>query len=168
MIKKLFVILLTLFVSVGFAQDETTLVKNSDIVPAFGFEKSPGVDASISDYRGKTVLITFFATWCGPCRKELPEIQSKIYDKYKDNPNFVLLIFGREHSWKEVNEFKKANKYNMPFFPDPERKVFSKFATQSIPRNFLISGEGKVVFSSIGFEEKAFKSLQEAIAKQLK
>jgi thiol-disulfide isomerase/thioredoxin len=168
MIKKLFVILLTLYVSTSYGQDETTLVKKADKVPVFEFEKSPGVKANISDYKGKTVLITFFATWCGPCRQELPEIQEKIYNKYKNNPNFVLLIFGREHNWKEVDEFKTTNKYDMPFFPDPGRNVFYKFATQSIPRNFLISGDGKVVFSSIGYEEKAFKSLQAAIAEQLK
>jgi len=91
-----------------------------------------------------------------------------LFNKYKKNPNFELLIFGREHNWDEVNKFKTNNKFTMPFYPDPERKIYSKFATQFIPRNFLISPEGKILFSSIGFEAKDFKMLKEMIVSQLK
>ena len=169
--KTLFSILIVLIFchfQVLNAQEETTLVHLADPVPAFSFEKSPGVLKSISDLKGKTVLITFFATWCGPCRKELPFIQSDIYNKYKNNPKFELLIFGREHSWEEVTLFRNENKFTMPFYPDPERKIYSQFAGQYIPRNFLISAEGTVIFTSIGFEEKDFKSLKELIEKQLR
>jgi thiol-disulfide isomerase/thioredoxin len=150
------------------AQEETTFVKLSEPVPEFEFEKSPGKTMNISELKGKTVLITFFATWCGPCRKELPFIQSDIYNKFRKNPKFEILIFGREHSWDEVTKFKEANKYSMPFYPDPDRKIYSKFAGQYIPRNFLVSPEGKILYSSIGFEEKDFKSLKEIIQDQLK
>jgi thiol-disulfide isomerase/thioredoxin len=166
--RTLFVLLFACFISTGHAQDETTLVKISDEVPSFDFEESPGVTQNISAYKGKVVLITFFATWCGPCRKELPSIQSEIFNKYKNDPNFVLLIFGREHSWKEVSDFRNNNKFTMPFFPDPERKIFSKFATQSIPRNFLVSKDGKIVFNTIGFEKKDFKLLKDKIDSLLK
>jgi hypothetical protein len=88
--------------------------------------------------------------------------------KYKKNPKFELLILGREHSWEEVNKFKEENKFTMPFYPDQERKIYSRFAGQYIPRNFLISSEGKVIFSSIGFEEKDFESLKKLIDQQLK
>ena len=166
--KKLFVLFVVLYSSLSYAQDESTLVKISDPVPAFAFETSPGVSQNISESKGKLILITFFATWCGPCRKELPFIQSEIFDKYKNNPDFELIILGREHSWDEVSKFKKDNQFTMPFYPDPERKIYSKFASQSIPRNFLISREGKIIFNSIGFEEKEFKLLKETIEKQLK
>lgn len=150
------------------AQEETTFAKLSEPVPEFEFEKSPGKTMNISELKGKTVLITFFATWCGPCRKELPSIQSDIYNKFRKNPNFEILIFGREHSWDEVTKFKEANKFSMPFYPDPDRKIYSKFAGQYIPRNFLISPEGKILFSSIGFDEKDFKTLKETIDNQFK
>ena len=165
--KKILMIVFLFCFSVSYAQEETTFVKLSDQVPSFDFEKSPGVMQNISDFKGKLVLITFFATWCGPCRKELPHIQSDIFNKYQKIPNFELLIFGREHSWAEVNKFKAGNKFTMPFYPDPERKIYSKFAGQYIPRNFLISPEGKVLFSSIGFEEKDFELLKEMIDTQL-
>jgi thiol-disulfide isomerase/thioredoxin len=168
MMKKLLVILAVIYASLAYAQDETTLVKISDQVPSFEFEKSPGVVQNISESKGKLVLITFFATWCGPCRAELPAIQTEIFDKYKNNPDFELIILGREHNWDEVNKFKKDNQYTMPFYPDPERKIYSKFASQFIPRNFLISKDGKIIFNSIGFERKDFNLLKETIDNQLK
>ena len=152
----------------GFPQEETTHIKISENVPAFDFEVKPGVKQNITDDKGKLILITFFATWCAPCRQELPHIQSDIYNKYKNNKNFRLLIFGREHSWEEINKFKAENKFSMPFYPDPDRSIYSKFAGQYIPRNFLISPEGKVLFSSTGFNEKDFKELKELIEAQLK
>ena len=166
--KKILFIAFLFYFTLGYSQEEMTLLKKSDQVPAFEFEKSTGKMQNISELKGKTVLITFFATWCGPCRKELPHIQADIYNKYKANPNFELIILGREHSWEEVDKFKAENKFTMPFYPDPERKIYSKFATQFIPRNFLISPEGKLIFSSIGFEEKDFKALKGAIEKELK
>ena len=168
-VLRIFLLLLFIYSSArGFAQEETTMIKISDQVPTFDFESSPVVKQNITKQKGKLVLITFFATWCGPCRKELPHIQSDIYNKYKNNPKFQLLIFGREHKWAEVNKFKVENKFNMPFYPDTKRKIYSKFATQFIPRNFLISPEGKVLFSSIGYNEKDFKELTDMIDLQLK
>ena len=95
-------------------------------------------------------------------------MQSEIYNKYKNNPKFQLLIFGREHSREEVNKFKADNKFTMPFYPDPDRKIYSKFAKQFIPRNFLISPQGKVLYSSIGFNDKDFTELKELIKEELR
>lgn len=166
---KVYILFLLIFSFIqSFTQTDTTKVKLFDPVPAFDFEVNPGIRQSISDLKGKLVLVTFFATWCKPCRQELPHIQSDIYNKYKNNPKFQLLIFGREHNWAEVNKFKADNKFTMPFYPDLKRTVYSKFALQFIPRNFLISPDGIILYSSIGFVEKDFEQLKELIKEQLK
>ena len=159
-------IILTLSISL-FAQDESTLVKIGDNAPEFTYDAGNGVRKSLSDLKGKVVFINFFATWCPPCRKELPQLQKEIFDVYKDNEDFVLLIFGREQNWKTIDEFKEDNNFTMPFYPDLNRKIFSKFATQSIPRNFIIDKEGKIAYSAIGYTEEEFEKLKGALAKEL-
>lgn len=156
------------FTTKSFSQQDSTKVKIGEQVPEFDYEITPGVIQNITDLKGKLVLINFFATWCGPCRQELPLIQKEIFDKYKDDNDFKLLIIGREHSWEEVNKFQTDNKYTMPFYPDPKRTIYAKFADQYIPRNFLISPEGKVIYSSIGFVEKDFENLKQQIKVQIR
>lgn len=161
------VILLMLTGSLA-AQDEFTLVKTGDNAPDFSFETAPGKTTKLSDLKGKVVWINFFATWCGPCRAELPHLQKEVYNKLKSEKNFQLIILGREHSWEEINKFKTEQKFDMPFSPDPGRKVFSLYAKQNIPRNFIIDKDGKIVVSSIGFNEKEFAEIVEKVEKLLK
>jgi peroxiredoxin len=167
--KQLFLVFCLFIFSLSLlAQDEFTLVKEGQKAPDFSFSTENGQAKKLSDLKGKVVWINFFATWCGPCRQELPHLQKEVYDKLKINKSFELIILGREHSWEEINKFKTDNKYNMPFYPDNGRKVFSLYAKQNIPRNFIIDKEGKVVVSSTGFTEKEFEEIVEKVEKLLK
>jgi peroxiredoxin len=158
--KRLFQISLLVILSINLtAQDEATLVKVGDKAPNFTIELENGQTLHLSDLKGKVVWINFFATWCPPCRKELPHLQKEVYNKLKSNPNFELIILGREHSWEEIKKFKADNKFNMPFYPDMGRKVFSLYAKQNIPRNFIIDKEGKIAVASEGFNEKEFQEI---------
>jgi peroxiredoxin len=145
----------------------SALVTVGQEAPQFKFEIEKGKNASFKEYKGKVVLINFFATWCAPCRKELPLIQEQIWNKYKQNPKFAMLTFGREHSWEEVDKFKKDQNFQFPLLPDPTRKVYGLFATQTIPRSFLIGEDGKIVFMTTGFEEKQFEELKSILDSKL-
>ena len=163
--KTFCISLLLFFFSIStFAQDEFTLAKEGEQAPDFTFETAPGKTQKLSALKGKVVWINFFATWCPPCRKELPHLQKEVYDKYVENEDFVLIILGREHSWDEVNKFKTEQGFTMPFYPDPGRKVFSVYAKQNIPRNFIIDKDGKIAVSSIGFNEEDFEKIKTKVA----
>lgn len=141
------------------AEDKSTLTKVGQQTPAFEFYTDKDKTATIDSYKGKIVLLNFFATWCPPCRLELPRVQKEIWEKYKDNPKFALFVFGREQGWDKVLPFKETNNYTFPILPDEGRKIFSLFATQSIPRNVVLDENGKIIYQSIGYSEKDFAEL---------
>jgi len=175
MITSRFFLFILLFFAgiVGYGQttnepDKSTLLAKNQTIPSFKFEISKGKSVSFNDYKGKIVLINFFATWCAPCRRELPLIQEQIWNKHKDNSKFAMLTFGREHSWAEVLKFGKDQKLSFPLLPDLKRKVYGLFATESIPRSFLMDESGKIIYLSQGFDEDHFKELKDLIDNKLK
>lgn len=166
--KKIGLFLFMLFLTASsFAQDQYTYTKIGDTVPDFGFELEKGKKVNLADYKGKLILINLFATWCPPCNMELPLVQKNIWEKYKDHKNFALLVFGREEGWDKLIPYKEKKGFTFPILPDPDRAIFSKFAKQSIPRNILIDQNGKIIYQSIGYEEKEFETLVKLITEKL-
>ena len=153
--------------SVIFAQDESTHVKEGEVAPDFVIKTLDGQTQSLSDLEGKVVWLTFFATWCPPCRKELPHLD-KLYKELGENESFELFVIGREHDAAELGKFKKEQNFSFPLVPDPERVIFSKYAEQNIPRNFIINKEGRIVEASVGFNEDDFNKKVEKLKKLLK
>ena len=147
-------------------EQKTTIIKVGQQVPSFNYRLTDALH-SISSLQGKVTLITFFATWCGPCNNELPPIQEEIYDEYKNNPDFQLLVIGREHSDQELLQFQHEKGFHFPLIADPKREIYSLFAQSYIPRNFLVNKEGKVIYQSVGYNEDKFRILKTHIKKQL-
>jgi len=164
---SILLIFITFISLTAFAQDDFTLVKVGDRVPAFSFESAPGVPASINDYRGKVVVVTFFATWCGPCRAKLPHIERELFQKYAQGNQVVFLTFGREHDWDTVLKFRADQQFKMPFHADSERKVFALFAAQNIPRNFVIDKQGNIAYASVGFNQEDFDKMKAEVDRQV-
>jgi len=148
--------------------DSTTLTKVGDKLPEFSFEIEKGKTVKIGDYKGKLVLINFFATWCGPCNMELPLVQKQIWEKYKDHSKFAFFVFGREEGWEVLDPFKQKKGFTFPMLPDLNREIFKKFATQSIPRNVIADENGNIIYQSIGFSEKEFGEMLSFIDKRMK
>ncbi|QES88201.1 TlpA family protein disulfide reductase [Rhizosphaericola mali] len=148
-------------------EEKATILKVGDNLPSFNFELTKGKINNISDYKGKLILINLFATWCPPCNEELPVMQKDIWDKYKDNKNFALFVFGREEGWEKLNNFKVQKGFTFPILPDVDRSIFSKFAKSFIPRNFLIDENGKIIYESVGYSPDEFKKLEDVIAAHL-
>lgn len=148
------------------AQDDSSLIKEGDHLPKFKVQSEKG-ELNSEDLKGKVVLINFFATWCPPCKKELPHVEEQIWNSFKSHKDFELMIVGREHSVTELKKFKDG-KYTMPFYADTDRSAFSLFATQSIPRNYLINREGEVIYASIGFAPVEFEKMIKLLKAELK
>ncbi len=149
-------------------EDQSTLLRTGDIAPTFRCRTIDGKDFDLSKCKGKIVMVNFFATWCGPCNQELPVLQENIWNKYRNNNDFVLIILGREHSEQEVREFVIKHKFTMPFAPDPGREIFRQYATQNIPRNVIIGRDGKILFQSYNYTKEEFAKLENILAQYIK
>jgi peroxiredoxin len=101
-----------------------------------------GKNWTLKDLKGKVVLVNFWATWCPPCRKEMPDLES-FYRKFQDQ-GFVVLGISDEDVAK-VAPFIEKNKYNYPILLDPGRKANQDFRVEGIPKSFLYDREGKLV-----------------------
>jgi len=150
--------LTTNLVSAEEKNDGSTLTKVGEPAPEFEFTTLDGQKITSESVKGKVVLLNFFATWCGPCRTELPHL-AEAYQKLKDDERVIVLSVGREHTQEELTKFKEETKLDLPFAPDPERTMYSKFATQWIPRNYVIAPDGTIAMQEIGFDEEEFKTM---------
>ncbi len=163
------ILLLMAAASVSYGQQDTSIyVKVGQKVPAFKCTSITGQTVDTKDLNGKVLLINFFATWCPPCNKELPVLQSNIMDKYAGNKNFVLVVAGREETVEKLKEFAKEKNFRLPFVPDPERGIYGLFFGQTIPRNVVVGKDGKISYISTGYSEEEFKKLEDHIAGLLK
>lgn len=159
---------LTAITIVSAQTDTTTLTRIGDKAPVFTCKTIDGKVIDLSKLQDKIVMLNFFATWCGPCNLELPILQKNIWDKYKNNENFQLIILGRQHNETEVRNFVNSKKFTMPFAPDPNREVYGLYATQFIPRNVIIGKDGKIIFQSIGYTPEEFRKIEDLLAEKLK
>jgi peroxiredoxin len=100
----------------------------------------------LQDLRGQVVLVNFWATWCPPCRKEMPDLDA-LYGKFKDQ-GFVVLAISDEDAAK-VSPYLADHKVGYPVLLDPGRKVNNLFIVEGIPKSFVYDRRGKMVAQSI-------------------
>ena len=165
-------IILSLFLISGiiysYASTEDDLVDVGDVVPNLEFAKKPRQNATFAEFRNdKVIVLVFFATWCGPCNQELPVLNKRILPKYGKNEDFEIMVIGREHTWEELNKYNLQKKFSLKMYPDPERKIYAKFAEKYIPRTYVIDKKGKIVFSNFGSDAKGLSELTSSIKKCL-
>jgi len=132
--------------------------------PDFTLTNLNNEEVTLSSLKGKTVIIDFWATWCGPCIQSFPAMQTAV-NKYKDDPNVVFLFVDTwengtpEENTKNVTNFIKNNKYSFNVLfdtktsdqPDSPFKVVEDYKVSGIPTKFIIGTDGKIKFKSVGY-----------------
>lgn len=127
--------------------------ETAETVRAYGFELSDqyGNTHTLEQYEGKVIFLNFWATWCGPCRNEMPEIQ-KLYEEYaaqgEDAEVAILGVagpgMGGEGSAEDITAFMEENSYTYPVLMDETGEMFSYYGISAFPTTFMIDREGNV------------------------
>jgi len=141
--------------------------KAGDKIPAFNIVTTDGDRISTTETKGKVLVLNFFTTRCGACRKELPYFESEIWGKSKDK-GLIAICIGAGHSDEELREFKADNGYDVPMASDPQRVIYKNFSTGYIPRNVIVGRDGRIKYSSTGFNADVLARMIEVIGKQLR
>lgn len=110
--------------------------------PNFTLQDLDGNSVSLSDYRGQMVLLNFWATWCGFCVYEMPDLQ-RVYAQYRER-GFVVLGIDVSEPADRVRRFVESNGIEFPILLDSEQKVTLDYGVQSIPRSFLVAPDGVI------------------------
>ena len=145
---------------------ETLVVGVGDPAPDFALTTLGGEIFDLEAHRGKVVLVNFFATWCPPCRAELPELEARVWRRFAGD-RFALVVVGREESDEVIRPFVEQHGYSLPFAADPEKQAYSLYASRFIPRNFVIGPDGTILYESQGFEPEEFEAMITVIERAL-
>ncbi len=139
-------------------------VKVKQVAPDFTLASNKGGNVRLKDLRGKVVMINFWATWCAPCRKELP-LLNDLYNKYKSK-GFVLLGVNIDDKSAPAKKMIKELKINFPVLFDNNQSTSESYDLQAMPSTFILDKNGIIRFSHYGYKsgyekkyEKDVKSL---------
>jgi thiol-disulfide isomerase/thioredoxin len=133
---------------VGAPEPAAALPAPKGPAPSFSLENRDGRVVTLNHFRGRPVLIDFWASWCGPCRKSMPGIE-QVYRKYRSQGLQVVGI-NIEGRSKEALDYLDAGAYTFPVLFDSgnwESPVAQSYGVRAIPRTFLIDGSGNILFS---------------------
>lgn len=134
-------------------------------VPDFTLELPDGSKTTMLDLRGKVVMLQFTASWCSVCRKEMPHIEKDIWQKHKDNKDFVLYGIDLQESAEKVIDFQKQIGITYPLALDVDGDIFHTFVHQNagVTRNIIIDKEGEIVFLTRLFKREEFDKMVKVI-----
>ena len=163
-------VLLFLFLT-AFSQtkgDRGYHVKVGDRAPDVVLHLTDGTVTTLQQLRGNVVVLQFTASWCSVCRKEMPHLETEIWQAFK-NKNFILVGVDYDEPLAKVLAFKKQMKVTYPFALDPGAKIFQKFAYKGagVTRNVVMDPSGKIVFLTRLYDRNEFEAMKRKIASLL-
>jgi len=133
---------------------EESIPREGSEPPAFSLLGLDGKTYSLQDYKGRPVIVNFWGTWCDPCKREMPAIQSQ-YEKWKDR-GLEVLSLNLDESRVTVQSFVQQNGLTFPILFDKDLHMRDRYAVRSYPTTFFIDSSGKIAKIAPGEMTEAF------------
>jgi peroxiredoxin len=165
--KNITFLLFTLIYGFVYCQNETNRgykVSVGDPLPALEMNMINGEVWTNKNLENKVVVIQFTGSWCSVCRREMPELEEKVWQEFK-NEDFLLIGVDTKEPKEKVDQFIEKMEVTYPISYDSDGKIFSDFTIEGagVTRNIVVDKNGKIVFLTRLYEEKEFNSMIQII-----
>ena len=165
--KNITFLLFTLIYGFVYCQNETNRgykVSVGDPLPALEMNMINGEVWTNKNLENKVVVIQFTGSWCSVCRREMPELEEKVWQEFK-NEDFLLIGVDTKEPKEKVYRFIEKIEVTYPISYDSDGKIFSDFTIEGagVTRNIVVDKNGKIVFLTMLYEEKEFNSMIQII-----
>jgi peroxiredoxin len=165
--KNITFLLLTLIYGFVYCQNETNRgykVSVGDPLPTLEMNMINGEVWTNKNLENKVVVIQFTGSWCSVCRREMPELEEKVWQEFK-NEDFLLIGVDTKEPKEKVDRFIEKMEVTYPISYDSDGKIFSDFTIEGagVTRNIVVDKNGKIVFLTRLYEEKEFNSMIQII-----
>jgi len=136
------------------------------LAPDFTLRTLDGKNLRLGEQRGRVVLVNFWATWCGPCRQEMPHL-NKLYDKYRSS-GFMLLGVNVDEDTRNAVAVADKLGVRFPVLPDADKRVSQKYDLRAMPSTVLIDRNGRVRYVHRGYRDGYEDTYEKQIRELLK
>jgi cytochrome c biogenesis protein CcmG/thiol:disulfide interchange protein DsbE len=137
------------------------------LAASFKLKDLKGDEISLASLRGKVVFLNVWATWCAPCREEMPSIES-LYNDFKVNKDFVVLAVSQDTDGSAVRPFIEQNHLQFTVLLDPRNEVGERYDVNGIPETFIIGRDGRIVAHHVGPYDWSNADIREALQELIK
>jgi peroxiredoxin len=124
-------------------------MKDKKKAPEFRLDGLSGRKVELKNFKGKIIFLTFWATWCGPCKEEMPSIEA-LYQRFKGQDFVVLTIAVDLEGAIPVEKFIAKNRYSFYVLIDSKSEILDLYRVEGIPMTFLIDKKGKIIGKALG------------------
>ncbi len=165
--KRLLVISLFALMSLtGIVSNPAYSLSNENLAPTFELKDLEGKKVSLNDYKGRVIILNFWATWCAPCRAEMPSLEG-LYRSFKDK-GLVVIGVSVDSSERTVSSFVRGKGLSFPILLDKEKEVaFDSYGVVGLPVTFIIDRSGVIVEKVFGERQWDSEEIKRKIKKLL-
>jgi peroxiredoxin len=135
-------------------------------LPDFDAVAISGQPMGAQQLRGNVAVVSIWATWCQPCRAEMPRLEREVWQKFDHKVPVVGIAIGE--TAEKVRDFNRDGRFTFALVPDPKRKVAGRFGgDDAIPRTYVINRSGRIIYQTIGYNEREFNHVARAVNRAL-